>query len=342
MMRPRLLLDAAIALAVLALAWQAVQWGLVRAVFQPDPQACQALQHTGACWGVVAAKWPVLLFGHFPYESQWRAGTATALLLAGGGAWAAALLAARPTAARLRLVSGLALVGAAVALLLGGWGGLSPVSPTQWGGLPLTLVLALLAWLLAWPIGVALAYGRWAGAPPLAWGCTTVIELVRGAPLVIWLFAAAFAWPALLPESWTPGLLLRVLIVLGCFAAAYLAEILRGGLQTVPAEQAEAARVLGLGWWGIQRRIVLPQAVRATLPPLVSHAIGLLKDTSLVMVIGLHELSGSLGLAIGGDAEWRPFYLEAYITVAAAYAILCLAIARLGRRLEAAQRPVSV
>lgn len=342
MIRPRRLVDIAIVALLLVLAWKSVQWAVLRAVFDADPQACRALQHTGACWGVITAKWPVLLFGHFPYEAQWRAGLATLLLLAGAAVGALGLLSTRRAGARTSAAAaGLAMV-AAVALLRGGWAGLPAVPPEQWGGLPLTLLLGLLAWLLAWPLGIALAYGRWAGPRPLAWLCTAVIELVRGAPLVIWLFAAAFAWPALLPDPWTPSLLVRVLIVLGCFAAAYLAEILRGGLQTVPAEQAEAARVLGLGWWGIQRRIILPQAVRATLPPLVSHAIGLLKDTSLVMVIGLHELSGSLGLSIGGDAEWRPFYLEAYLIVALTYALMCLAVARLGRRLEARQMPLAV
>lgn len=344
MIRPRRVLDAVVLLGLLWLAWQVLDWAVLRAVFAPDLAACRALDHAGACWGVVAAKWRPMLFGHFPFEDQWRPALA-ALLLAGCTFGAAGALAWRPhTAARRRALTGLAVVGfgVSVALLRGGWAGLAPVPPEQWGGLPLTLLLAIGAWCLAWPVGIGLAYGRRAPWVILSAPCTAVIEVVRGAPLVIWLFAAAFAMPAALPTSWTPGLLPRVLLVLGVFAGAYLAEILRGGLQTVPTEQTEAARVLGLGWCGIQRRIVLPQAVRATLPPLVSHAIGLLKDTSLVMVIGLHELSGALGLAIGGDADWRPFYVEAYLFVAALYFLLCVTLARLGRHLEHRLSPPTV
>lgn len=336
MIRPRRVFDALVLLGLLWLAWRVLDWAVLQAVFAPDLAACRALDHAGACWGVVAAKWRPMLFGHFPFEDQWRPALA-ALLLVGCTFGAASAIAWRThTASRSRALAGLALAGftVSVALLRGGWAGLAPVPPEQWGGLPLTLLLAIGAWCLAWPVGIGLAYGRRAPSAMLSVPCTAVIEIVRGAPLVIWLFAAAFALPAALPTAWTPGLLPRVLLVLGVFAGAYLAEILRGGLQTVPAEQTEAARVLGLGWWGIQRRIVLPQAVRATLPPMVSHAIGLLKDTSLVMVIGLHELSGALGLAIGGDADWRPFYVEAYLFVAALYFALCVTLARLGRRLE--------
>ena len=328
--------DGLVLIGLLWLAWLVLDWGLLRAVFAPDPAACRALEHTGACWGVVAAKWRPLLFGHFPFDAQWRPALAALLLLAGPFG-AAALFAWRPPGAiARRALAALAVAGlvASVALLRGGGAGLPLVSAEQWGGLPLTLLLAIGAWGLAWPVGIALAYGRRAPWRAVSWPCTVFIEVVRGAPLVIWLFAAAFALPAVLPATWDPGLLLRVLLVLGLFAGAYLAEILRGGLQTVPAEQREAATVLGLGWWGTQRRIVLPQAIRATLPPLVSHAIGLLKDTSLVMVIGLHELSGALGLAVGGDADWRPFYAEAYLFVAALYFVLCVALARFGRRLE--------
>jgi general L-amino acid transport system permease protein len=118
------------------------------------------------------------------------------------------------------------------------------------------------------------------------------------------------------------------------FSSVYLAEVVRGGLQTVPKEQSEAASILGLGWWQTQRLVVLPQAMRAVLPALVGHAIGLLKDSSLVMVIGLHELTGGLSLSLGGDAVWRPYYLEAYLFVGLIYGLMCLGLSRMGRRLE--------
>lgn len=207
-------------------------------------------------------------------------------------------------------------------------------APGELGGLPLTLLLFASAWLLSFPLGVALALARRSERRWLSWPAVVVIEGVRGVPLVTLLFMAAFLLPLIWPQGEAPALLWRAGAVLTVFSAVYLAEIIRGGLQTVPGEQSEAAATLGLGWWGTQRRIVLPQALRAVLPALTGHAIGLLKDTSLVMVIGLHELTGGLSLSLGGDSTWRPFYFEAYLFVGAVYALLCLALSRLGLSLE--------
>lgn len=207
-------------------------------------------------------------------------------------------------------------------------------SPEQWSGLPLTLLLFLGSWCLSWPLGVALALARRSRRPWLSWPATALIEAIRGVPLVGLLFAAAFLLPLWWPGGEAPSLGWRAGLALTLFSSAYLAEIVRGGLQTVPQEQTEAAATLGLGWWGTQRRIVLPQALRTVLPALTGHAIGLFKDTSLVMVIGLHELTGGLSLSLGGDPDWRPFYFEAYLFVGAVYALLCLALSRLGLHLE--------
>jgi len=252
------------------LVWQLLRWGLVDAVFRPDPQACQALVREAACWGVVAQK------------ARW--------------------------------------------LLLG--------TPEQWGGLPLTLLLFVASWALSWPLGVSLALARQSRRGWLCWPAIALIETVRGVPLVGLLFAAAFLLPLWWPSGEAPGLVWRAGLALTLFSSAYLAEIVRGGLQAVPQEQTEAAATLGLGWWGTQQRIVLPQALRTVLPALTGHAIGLLKDTSLVMVIGLHELTGGLSLSLGGDPVWRPFYFEAYLFVGAVYALLCLVLSRLGLHLE--------
>lgn len=203
------------------------------------------------------------------------------------------------------------------------------------GGLPLTLALAGGAWALSLPLALALATARRSTRTWLAWPARWWIESVRGVPLIALLFLAAYLLPVVLPAQWDVPLVWRAGLALTLFSAAYMAEIIRAGLQTVPVEQSEAASVLGLSWWGTQWRVVWPQALRAVLPALVSHAIGLLKDTSLVMVISLHELTGGLSLTLGGDPIWRPFYLEAYLFVAAVYATLCLALAWAGRRLEA-------
>ncbi len=207
-------------------------------------------------------------------------------------------------------------------------------TPGQWGGLPLTLMLFAASWGLSWPLGVSLALARRSSHRWLSWPATAFIETVRGVPLVGLLFAAAFLLPLWWPLGEAPSLGWRAGLALTLFSSAYLAEIVRGGLQAVPSEQTEAAATLGLGWWGTQQRIVLPQALRTVLPALTGHAIGLLKDTSLVMVIGLHELTGGLSLSLGGDPDWRPFYFEAYLFVGAVYALLCLALSRLGLHLE--------
>ena len=261
-------------LALLAwVAYKVLDWAVFKAVFRPDAQACQALAHAGACWGVIAEKAKPILWG------------------------------------------------------LDGADHLS--------GLPLTLVLAAVSWTLSLPLALLLASGRQSKWVWLSWPCRVWIESVRGVPLIALLFLAAYLLPVLLPPDMDVPLIWRASVALTFFSAAYMAEIIRAGLQTVPAEQSEAAAVLGLSWWGTQSRIVWPQALRAVLPALVSHAIGLLKDTSLVMVISLHELTGGLSLTLGGDPVWRPFYLEAYLFVAAVYASLCLTLAWLGRRLEA-------
>jgi general L-amino acid transport system permease protein len=318
-------------------AWQLLGWAVWRAHFSPDASACQALAHTGACWGVVPAKWVNLLFGHYPATQLWRPGlvlgtAAIGLLML----WRASAANARPLSAA-QAVRPLALGVLAASLclwLMAGGAGLPTVPSAQWGGLPLTLVLALGSFALSWPVALGLALARRSGWRLLNAPATAVIELVRGVPLVTLLFMAAFMLPLLTPtpDSWS--LLVRALFALTLFSAAYLAEIIRAGLQTVPVEQQEAASVLGLGYWGTQGRVVLPQALRAVLPALTGHAIGVLKESSLVMVIGLHELTGGLSLSLGGDAEWRPFYFEAYLFVGLIYGGLCWALSMLSRRLE--------
>jgi general L-amino acid transport system permease protein len=323
------------ALGLLLLAWlgfQLVDWAVLQAVFSPDAQACKAQAAHGACWGVVAAKARPILLGHYPFEAQWR----PLLVLAG----ALALCAGAWLAGWQRVVSksGLAilLIGLATGAVLmrGGVLGLSVVPLDAWGGLPLTLLLALCSWLASLPIGLGLALARRSRRAWLSWPATLFIELVRGVPLVTLLFMAAFMLPLLLPQAHPMPLLWRATLALTLFSAAYLAEIVRGGLQTIPTEQSEAAAILGLSWWQTQMRVVLPQALRAVLPALVGHGIGLLKDSSLVLVIGLHELTGGLSLALGGDPIWRPFYFEAYLFVGLLYALMCLGLAHIGRVLE--------
>ncbi|MDD3353538.1 amino acid ABC transporter permease [Zoogloea sp.] len=310
------------------------QWGLLNAHFSPDVAACEALQGRGACWGVVAEKARFILLGRYPDELAWRPMLASGLILGGWLAGAQGWLRGTRLLVALTLPPFLA-----VALLGGGFAGLTPVLTENWGGLPLTLLLTGVGMATALPLGMAIAYGRRSGLPVVEGLLTAYVELCRGIPLVAALFVASFLLPLLLPDSLGLGMLERVLLAIVLFASAYVSEILRGGLQAFPQGQQDAAAALGLGRWQIQRWIVLPQVLRHVSPSLANSAISLFKDTSLVTVVSLYELTGSLGLALAGDAQWRPFYLEAWLFIAALYWLGCLLLARISRRLEKSPAP---
>jgi len=326
---------AASAFGLLLLAWLAfrvVDWAVLHAVVRADPAACEALAHQGACWGVVNEKFRPILLGYYPYESQWRPLTVLGLCLAFAVmTWLSVWRRMSSRAVIAVVTGGLLLMSV---LMHGGILGLSEVPFDKWGGLPLTLCLFALSLAISVPIAVGLALARRSSRAWISWPATTFIEVIRGVPLVTLLFMAAFMLPALVPPQHPVPLFWRAMLALVLFSSVYLAEVVRSGLQTVAKEQSEAASILGLTWWQTQQRIVLPQAMRAVLPALVGHAIGLLKDSSLVMIIGLHELTGGLGLSLGGDPVWRPYYLEAYLFVGLIYGLMCLGLSRMGRRLE--------
>jgi general L-amino acid transport system permease protein len=228
------------------------------------------------------------------------------------------------------------LVGGVVAfavLMAGGVLGLSPVGTDLWGGLPLTLLLAVVALLIGVPLGIALALARRSKLPAVSWLATGYIELVRGVPLITLLFFGAFVLPLLLPARWQLDPMLRIGICLTLFCAAYLAEVFRGGLQAVTRGQYEAAHALNLNKWQTLTRVVLPQALRITIAPTASLFIGAVKDTSLVAIVNIYDLTGTLRLALG-DADWRPFFVEMYVMVSAVYLTIGLSIAKYGRYLE--------
>lgn len=325
-------LRAATSLVLLALlawgGWHLLNWAVLDASFRPDAELCRA-NREGACWGVVAEKWRPILFGRYPFPDQWRPAVAVSLLAgltmlsAWPGSWRRWLLAAW-----------LAVLAAFVVLMRGGLLGLDYVPTNRWGGLPLTIGLAVVSLALAFPLSLLLALGRRSSWPAVRTLCSTYIELIRGVPLISVLFMASFLLPLLWPAGWQPDVLVRVLAGLSLFVAAYVAEIVRGGLQAVPRGQTDAAMALGFGRWAVQRDIVLPQALRIVVPALMGAVIGTLKDTSLVTIVGLFELTGALGLALGGDPVWRPFYLEGYLFLALVYWVLCFGLSRYSGWLE--------
>jgi general L-amino acid transport system permease protein len=313
------------------LAWcvpHALHWAVLNARWQPDALACRT-EGAGACWGVVAEKYRFIIFGRYPFEQQWRPLVATLLMIA--------LLVASGVRAMWRPALGLwwlATFAAVFALLHGGALGLARVEADRWGGLPLTMLLASLSIALALPIAIAVALGRRSPLPALRVGCTVYVELVRGVPLISVLFMASFMFPLLMPEGVSVNVLVRVLAGITLFAAAYLAEVIRGGLQAVPQGQLEAAQALGLSWWQVQRGIVLPQALTMVVPGLVNNFISVFKDTSLVTIVSLYELTGALSLALNSDANWRPYKIEGYLFIAAIYFVFCFATSRYSLWLE--------
>jgi len=303
-----------------------VDWAFLDAVWRPDSRACHAA--SGACWGFIADRYRFILFGTYPFEEHWRPALATILLIA---LWLLSFLrlAWRPWLVAV-WTAGLAAIGV---LMWGGVLGLPYVENGRWGGLILTLLLFTFGVALAFPLAIALALARRSGLPVLRALAVSYIELVRGVPLISLLFMASVMLPLFLPEGLTIDKLLRAQIALILFAAAYLAEVVRGGLQAIPQTQYEAADALGLTYWQRTRSVVLPQALRIAVPPLVGTFIGFFKNTSLVVVIGLFDFLSSVKLSLNEPA-WSGFGVEAYLFAALVYFAFCYPLSLYSRRLE--------
>jgi general L-amino acid transport system permease protein len=212
--------------------------------------------------------------------------------------------------------------------------GLSFVPTALWGGLPLTLLLSILGITVAFPLAILLALGRRSKMPLIRLFCIGYIELIRGVPLISLLFVGSFLLPLFLPRGVEISDLLRAQVAIIGFSAAYLAEVIRGGLQAIPRGQFEAAGALGLNYWQMMAKIVLPQAITLVIPPIVNTFIGLFKDTSLVSIVSLSDLLlATKDMAIA-DVNWRAFYAEGYTFVALIYFIFCFLMSKYSQYLE--------
>jgi general L-amino acid transport system permease protein len=181
---------------------------------------------------------------------------------------------------------------------------------------------------MAFPIAMVVALGRRSQLPAIRTFCTIYVELIRGVPLISVLFMASFMFPLFMPQGLTIDVLIRVLVGITLFAAAYMAEVIRGGLQAIPKGQLEAAASLGLSYWQTQRKIVLPQALAMVVPSIMNNFISVFKDTSLVTIVSLYELTGALSLALNSDADWRPFKIEGYLFITLIYFVFCFSMSR--------------
>jgi len=299
------------------------QWAVTAAITAPDADRCQAARGVGACWGVITEKWRFIIFGRYPFEEQWRPEVATLAMVL--------LLVASCIRTFWRpwlVVLWVAVLALFFTLMGGGVLGLEEVPTDRWGGLPLTIMLATLSIVLAFPLSILVALGRRSNMPAISTLCTVYVELIRGVPLISVLFMASFMFPLFMPPGTSIDVLLRVLVGITLFAAAYMAEIVRGGLQSIPKGQFEAADSLGLSYWQAHRKIILPQALATVVPGIMNNFISIFKDTSLVTIVSLYELTGAMGLALNSDANWRPFKIEAYLFIAAVYFAFCFAMSR--------------
>lgn len=318
---------------VLVLFWKLVpplvEWAFVDSLWLSSGEECRAVD--GACWSIIPSNIRFIVFGFYPYEQQWRPLLAVLLLVG--------LLVYSQNRARWSKWLAYAWIAGLIAmgyLLSGGqvFGvGLPRVETTSWGGLPLTLLLSVFGLTAAYPLGIVLALGRRSSMPAVKTLCVVYIEMIRGVPLISLLFMSSVVFPLFLPEGVTVNKILRAQVAIILFTAAYVAEVVRGGLQAIPRGQYEAAESLGLNYFQTMRLVVLPQALKIVIPPTVSVLISAFKDTSLVVIIALYDLLKTTKSVLS-DLEWMGYSTEAYLFLALVYFLCCYFMSNFSRKLE--------
>jgi general L-amino acid transport system permease protein len=283
----------------------------------------------GACWLFVRARLGQFIFGFYPEAERWR--VVLSFLIGAVGIYG---LLGGPERYRRRAAMLFFVVFPILSFwLLRGGLGLTPVPTEQWGGFMLTLVIALVGIVLSLPFGILLALGRRSNLPIVHLLCVLFIEFVRGVPLITVIFMANIMLPLFLPSDVDVNVLLRVLVGTTAFVSAYMAEVVRGGLQAIPKGQFEGAMALGLGYWSMMRLIVLPQALRVSIPSIVNTFIGFFKDTTLVSMVGLYDF---LNMVKAGfkDANWVGVEITGFMFCALIYWICCFSMSRYSMHLE--------
>lgn len=322
------LLCLAVILWLLAPFWR---WASRAAVWTGPAQDCAA-DGAGACWAFIGAKLRFILFGFYPPAMQWR----PAVVLLGIGVML--FLSARPRFWSKRLLPFWLLTLLLSWLLMTGIV-IPPEVPTnQWGGLPITILVSLVGLATAFPLALILALARRSSMGILRTLAVIFIECLRGVPMIAVLYVAMLIVPMALPAEALLDKLLRAQVGITLFVSAYLAEVIRAGLQSIPAGQTEAAHSLGLGYWRTAQLIILPQALRTVIPAIVNLSIGILLNTSLLAVIGISDLLNTAKIA-ATDPNWLGFYTEAFLFAAVIYFVISFGASRyslwLERRLRA-------
>lgn len=332
-------------IALLVVAWalpQILNWVFFNAVWTgADRTACLTTEQggqlpagwTGACWPFVSGRIGQFMFGRYPMEERWRVvltGVIFIVLLA-------PLLIPRVPFKRLNAILFFAVFPfVAFFLLVGGYFGLRYVETPLWGGLMVTLVISYVGIVVSLPLGILLALGRRSKMPIVKLLSVVFIEAVRGVPLVTVLFMASFMLPLFVPPGMTFDKLLRALIGVALFAAAYMAEVVRGGLQAIPKGQYEGADSLGLTYWQKTGFIIMPQALKLVIPGIVNTFIGMFKDTTLVLIISMFDLLGVVKQNISGDPTWATPQTAktGYVFAAAIFWVFCFGMSRYSQYME--------
>ncbi|MCJ1885600.1 amino acid ABC transporter permease [Pseudomonas sp. LA21] len=305
-----------------------LEWAFIKANWVGSTRA--DCSREGACWVFVASRFGQFMYGFYPEELRWRVDLTVLFVIFG----AAPLFLKR---FQYKLKYGacflVALPLVAFWLLHGGFLGLENVPTSSWGGLMLTVVIAAVGICGAMPLGTLLALGRRSKMPAIKVICVTTIEFWRGVPLITVLFMSSVMLPLFLPEGMNLDKLLRAMVMVVLFEAAYIAEVVRGGMQAIPKGQYEAAAAMGLGYWRSMGLVILPQALKLVIPGIVNTFIALFKDTSLVIIIGLFDFLNSIKRATA-DPAWLGMAIEGYVFAAAVYWIFCFSMSRYSMHLE--------
>jgi general L-amino acid transport system permease protein len=326
---------------VLLLGWlmrDLVSWALIDAVWSGNSsRACEG--HDAACWVFIRLRFEQLLYGPYPASERWRVDVVAALAIL---AVAPMLMPLRHTGARrlFGLVALCLLPLIAAPLLAGGFAGLKPVPTVDWGGIMLTIVIATWTIVTAIPLGLLLALGRRSQLPVIAYACATFIELWRSLPLIGVLFLAVVMFPLFVPQGFESDKLARALIAFTLFNAAIFAEVFRGGLQAIPHGQHEAARSLGLGYWRTTALVVLPQVLRIVMPGMINTCVSIIKETTVVLIIGLVEFLAVLQISFA-DPEWLigdQVRSTGYLFAGLVFWSLCFALSRYSAHLDRRMR----
>ena len=284
----------------------------------------------GACWVFVKVWFKRFMYGMYPNPEQWRINTAFFILFALVGA----AFFVPPKYKKYIILFMLfiyPIIG--IKLISGGIFGLKWIETGAWGGLSLTLIVSAFALILCFPIGMFLALGRRSELPAIKYSSIGFIEIWRGVPLITVLFMSAVMFPMFLPDGTYMDKLMRVIIAITLFEAAYMAEVIRGGLQALPRGQYDAAKSLGMGYWRLHLLVILPQALKLVIPGIANTFLALVKDTPLIFVVGLLELAGMIGLA-KTNPKWLGMAIEGYVFAGLVFWVICYAMSRYSQRLE--------